>query len=76
MVKDTRPFAITNIGSLTQFFAPILPSVPFSSRLMFSRCMNYSSSVSIGGQHGELRCLAHHRKIGVMALAVSAENDE
>ena len=62
-------------GDLVYFF-PILPSVPFISRLMFSRCMNQSSSVSPVASKASCGAFMNHRKIGVMALAVSAERDE
>ena len=58
------------------YFAPIRPSVPACSRLMFSLCFQNSSSVSTTNSEASAGWPNHHRNSGVTKAATSAESDE
>ena len=61
---------------LAQAFAPILPSVPFSRRLILARCMNHSIAERMANRAAKGKYCDHSSIIGTTALATSAERDE
>ena len=63
-------------GSAAQPFCPILPSVPSSSRLMFSLCFHQSRAARTKATPAVPGAPRSHRTIGDAALATRAESDE
>ena len=75
--SDTIPDVAALIQATREFyFAPIRPSVPDCSRLMFSLCFQNKSSVSTTNSDASAGWPNHHRNSGVTKAATSADREE